>query len=248
MDEWMLFYRRIASEFNYSLEADQNATELLSELLGDNAISPREIEQQIRGRSVLVLGAGPSIDGDLDRMTRGGLFSRCISIAADGATSALLSRGMVPAIVVTDLDGRLDDICKAKELGSVVVVHAHGDNVEALARVVPKLRPALGTTQVLPRKGVYNFRGFTDGDRAVFLVLAMGASVVALAGMDLAGGHSKYERKRPTEVKSRKLLWGKRLLELAARRTSASLLNLTRAGREIMGFKRASPSDLLRIL
>ncbi len=244
LDEWLKLYRQIASEFGYEEEADQRAADLLSELLGSDVLSPQKVERQIRGKPALVFGAGPSIDEDLDEVIREGLLDCCIPVAADGATSALLGRGVMPTIVVTDLDGRLNAICEAKELGSMMVVHAHGDNIEALAKVVPKLRPALGTTQVVPRRNVYNFGGFTDGDRAVFLAVAMEASLVALAGMNLSEEPSKYEREQEPLLKHKKFLWGKRLLELLARCVDIPLFNLTARGREIAGFRRVSARGL----
>ena len=76
-----------------------------------------------------------------------------IFIAADGATSVLLKAGVVPEIIVTDLDGCMDDILRANQMGSIVVVHAHGDNQDLLREYVPQLRNVIGTTQTRPPHG-----------------------------------------------------------------------------------------------
>ena len=41
-----------------------------------------------------------------------------VIIAADGATTRLLSAGVLPSVIVTDLDGILSDILAANERGS----------------------------------------------------------------------------------------------------------------------------------
>ena len=59
------------------------------------------------------------------------------------------------------------------------------DNLSALRLWVPKLRgPLVGTTQGRPLENVFNFGGFTDGDRAAHLVHELGASAIELYGFD----------------------------------------------------------------
>ena len=107
---------------------------------------------------------------------REGVLQKFVTVVADGATTALLHVAKaVPDVIVTDLDGVVSDIVSAQRQGSIVVIHAHGDNIEQLNSFVPDFPRAIGSTQVEPRPNVYNFLGFTDGDRAVFLAAAMGA-------------------------------------------------------------------------
>ena len=73
-------------------------------------------------------------------------------MAADGATAILLRRGIVPDIIVTDLDGSFPDILKANREGSIAVVHAHGDNLDALDRYVPQLGSVIGTASAARRR------------------------------------------------------------------------------------------------
>ncbi len=93
-------------------------------------------------------------------------------------------------------------------MGSIVVVHAHGDNLDALNRYVPQLERIIGTVQCRPPPGLYNFGGFTDGDRCVFLAKELGAASIKLVGFD-------FEDESVTPRKKRKLAWAKRLIELA---------------------------------
>jgi len=57
-------------------------------------------------------------------------------------------------------------------------------------------------------KNVYNFGGFTDGDRCVFLAKALGAAEIKLVGFD-------YDDESVTPRKRKKLAWAKRLIEIA---------------------------------
>ncbi len=109
-----------------------------------------------------------------------------IKIAAGSACSLLIEKGIWPDIVVTDLDGDVRDQVEANEKGAIVVIHAHGDNMNALKEWVPRFRgQVFGTTQVEPRGNIHNFGGFTDGDRAVFLAAHFGVDRVLLQGFDL---------------------------------------------------------------
>jgi uncharacterized Rossmann fold enzyme len=93
--------------------------------------------------------------------------------------------------------------------GTVMVVHAHGDNMDLLRFWVPLFPgPLVGTTQAGPFGRIHNFGGFSDGDRAVFLALALGAAEVTLAGFFL-------DDPGVNPVKRKKLLWARTLLGLA---------------------------------
>ncbi|MEA1869387.1 MAG: 6-hydroxymethylpterin diphosphokinase MptE-like protein, partial [Euryarchaeota archaeon] len=121
--------------------------------------------------------------------------------------TVLMANRMIPDVIVTDLDGTIEDIISASRKGSFVVVHAHGDNIPAVESVVPLLSwKVLGTTQAEPFDGIYNFGGFTDGDRCVFLAKASGAASVMLFGFD-------YDDPDVNDVKKKKLRWAKRLIE-----------------------------------
>ena len=88
-----------------------------------------------------------------------------------------------------------------------MVVHAHGDNMEALGKEVPRLKRVIGTTQSKPLKNVYNFGGFTDGDRGVFLAKEMGARSITLIGFD-------FRDENVTPLKKKKLVWAEKLIKM----------------------------------
>ena len=199
-EDWEPYYLRILAHFSFERAKDEEAAVLLSSLLSRDDLGL--LEGRIRGKTVTVCGNGPSLTGELDRI-RGSV------IAADGAANRLIARGIRPVVIVTDLDGATDAFIGMNREGTVIVVHAHGDNMDLLRSWVPRFPgPLVGTTQSRPFDGIHNFGGFSDGDRAVFLAEALGAAEVVTAGFDLDD---------PTvgPVKRGKLLFARELLRLA---------------------------------
>ncbi len=219
--EWEGEYEAILRELRFSREEDERCAHLLRELLAGRSVSPRVLSRLVRGREVIVVGAGP---GPIPRHL---LQARDrLVIAADGATSTCLDEGVLPGLIVTDLDGDMPDEVRANREGSLVLVHAHGDNPEAVRKWVPRLEGRVcGSTAAAPAEGLVNFGGFTDGDRSVFLAEALGAQGITLVGFDF--GHV-----RPGEgpTKLRKLRVAERLIGEVAARGKVRIDRYTAAG------------------
>lgn len=210
-DEWFAIYNEIKSRLpglNYS--ADQHATDLLSSILINhpNVVEPAELFEFLRGyKLVVVFGCGESLIRDLNlvKSTASSLEKHLI-VASNGSVRVLLEHGLNPHLVVTDLDGDFDFIARASLSGSIIVVHAHGDNVDKLHLVESLEGPIIGSTQVEPRPHVHNFGGFTDGDRAVYILFHAGYRRVILAGFDFEKPYSCPGKEvRNPDVKRRKL-------------------------------------------
>jgi len=200
--EWEPLYLQILADFDFNRSEDVASARILASLLHGRASTLTDIRSIISGRDVAVCGNAPSLASEIDSILPGHLV-----IAADGATTVLLANRIIPDVIVTDLDGTIEDIIAASEKGSFVVVHAHGDNIPAVRSVVPRLSgKVLGTTQSEPFDDIHNFGGFSDGDRCVFLAKASGAASVALFGFD-------YDDPAVNDVKKKKLGWAKRLIE-----------------------------------
>ncbi|MGY5875100.1 MAG: 6-hydroxymethylpterin diphosphokinase MptE-like protein, partial [Candidatus Thorarchaeota archaeon] len=121
--------------------------------------------------------------------------------------TALLEVGLRCDIIVTDLDGDIDDIRTQQEQGALVIVHAHGDNIDSLRAIVPTLQPILASTQVEPTERAFLWGGFTDGDRACHIISHYNPESVVLAGMDfgkVVGRWSKPERDEDFPADERK--------------------------------------------
>jgi uncharacterized Rossmann fold enzyme len=209
-NEWEPIYCEILEDFGFSRRKDEEACSLLARILASFGHHQGPVIDElchlIRGRSVVVCGNAPSLSQNLAAALSS--IKTHVTIAADGATSSLLRFRVIPDVIVTDLDGNMEDILRSNQLGSTVVVHAHGDNHEKLKEYVPRLCRVLGTAQCAPVEGVFNFGGFTDGDRSVFLAKHFGAATIRLLGFD-------FHDPTVTPRKRKKLLWAERLVTLA---------------------------------
>jgi uncharacterized Rossmann fold enzyme len=236
--EWFPYYQGIRAEFGYSSEKDQEAAKMLSDMAKKKAVDPKALERKIKGKNVVVIGAGSGLDDE-----RAARFLKknksYVTIAADGAVQFLLENKIKPDIVVTDLDGDSASLQRAEKSGATMVVHAHGDNTDLLKKMVPKFKKIVATTQVNPLENVHNFGGFTDGDRCVFLADEFGAKRIVLLGMELdtPGRYSKSKIKNAA-LKKRKMQAGRRLLEMLAKQSRADLADTSK--RPIKGFSPVS--------
>jgi len=200
--EWEPLYTEILADFGFDRSEDEASARILADLLHGRAGTLADLRSIISGRDVAVCGNAPSLASEIAL-----IMPEHLVIAADGATTVLMANQIIPDVLVTDLDGTIEDIIAASEKGSFVVVHAHGDNIPAVRSVVPLLSgKVLGTTQSEPFDDIHNFGGFSDGDRCVFLAKASGAASVTLFGFD-------YDDPDVNDVKKKKLGWAKRLIE-----------------------------------
>jgi len=198
--DWEPHYTAILEYFGFEREADEAAARLLADL-ADDRDDLGFLEALIRGRAVTVCGNAPSLPEELD-LVEGTV------LAADAAAEVLADHGIRPDAVFTDLDGATDVFIDLSRQGTVMVVHAHGDNVPLLRHWVPLLPgPLVATTQAAPLPHVHNFGGFSDGDRAVFAADEIGAARVRIIGFDLAD-------RNVDPVKRGKLFWAGELLRL----------------------------------
>ncbi|HJJ65199.1 MAG TPA: DUF115 domain-containing protein [Methanocorpusculum sp.] len=199
---WDEYYVRILDYFGFSREDDEEAARLLSSILQRNDISL--LTDTISGSDIIVAGNAPSLPDDIKKTD----FEGKIVIAADAAARVMKKGGVIPNIVFTDLDGLDDDVLEMNEAGTILAVHAHGDNMPLVKSWVPKMKgPVVGTTQSTPLENVYNFGGFSDGDRGVFAAYELGAKSVSLIGFDL-------DDKSVDPVKHGKLMIARKLLHL----------------------------------
>ena len=139
-----------------------------------------------------------------------------VLIAADASFEKCLEDGIVPDVVTTDLDGVTAESLRSRD--TLFVVHAHGDNVDYVRRLLPEVGGLLiGTAQFKCSPRVEVPGGFTDGDRAVFLAYYYGARKVYLQGFDFSsiGRWLKPSGVRVNaSVKMAKLAWARLLLSL----------------------------------
>lgn len=137
------------------------------------------------------------------------------SIVAGSASGRVLALGIVPDILVTDLDGDIAPQLEISSKGAVTLIHAHGDNMDLITRYAPEFEgPVVLTTQSEPSNTVYDFGGFTDGDRAVCMARHFG-SRVRLLGFDFATPYPKPDG--DPAFKARKLRWAEQIIDMVLR-------------------------------
>jgi len=216
--DWEPIYKKIAEDLNFQIKNDIRSADVLNTLLQKKKLfSIKKLEELITGKEVIIFGAGSSLESSLITYKRE--FASKLKIAANGATSALLKNNILPEIIVTDLDGKVSDQLVANSKGSIVIIHAHGDNMDNVKKFVLKFkRDIIGTTQTDPKpyKNIHNFGGFTDGDRAVFLAEYFYAKKIYLIGFDFDDKIGKYSfsENKDKNLKLKKLKWCKYLIDL----------------------------------
>lgn len=205
-DEWSPIYESILSDMGYDGSSDEASARLLKVLmLNANLITVDELSSMI-GDEVSIFGAAECLESDVEKISPSGTL-----ISAGSATVRVMAMGIMPDIVVTDLDGDIDSQIQASERGAVTLIHAHGDNTDLIARYAKEFRGRVVlTTQSSPDNVLCNFGGFTDGDRAVCLARHFGSSRIRLYGFDFDDPYPGDGK--DLSIKLKKLKWAKRLI------------------------------------
>jgi len=201
-EEWEPIYNKILKEFGFSKQKDEEAAKIAFNILKDK-IDEIELKKLIEGKTVTICGAGKNLENEIKEIDG-------TIISADEATSILLKNKIIPDIVTTDLDGNINDLIKANEKGSIVIIHAHGDNINFLGYIKLFKGKKMLTTQSKPFDKVYNFGGFTDGDRAYCIAKHFKAKKIKLIGFDFENPRRK--KGKNIEIKKKKLKWAKKII------------------------------------
>ena len=235
---WKKRYSDILKEFKYSEKKDIESAIQLNSFLKKSNINEKII-RLIEGKTVFVIGSGPSLSTAIPKLQK---YKKSIKIAADSALKILVENGIIPDIIITDLDGDESTLKKTAKTKSIFVVHAHGDNIEKL-KLAKKFRNCIGTTQSNPFNKIQNFGGFTDGDRGVFLANHFKAKKIILFGMDFGNRIGKFSNTKKIEKKTKlmKLKKGESLLEWLSTITKSELFTTSKS---IKGFKKISYKEL----
>ena len=234
---WKTRFREIRKDFGYSEREDLRSAKKLNSLLKNKA-SKKQLQKMIENKTVIVIGAGPSLSKSLKFLKKS---KNVTKIVADGAVRGLLEKNIKPDILLTDLDGDMKSIARIGKTKIPVIVHAHGDNYDKLD-VVGKFSNIIGSTQTDSFGKMENFGGFTDGDRCVFLAEYFKAKKIVLVGMDFGHKIGKYSKKRVVnpKIKLKKLKFGKKIVEWIGSKSKAELYST----QKIKGFKMIRLIDL----
>lgn len=228
---WAPYYRRIQEQFGFPFGREERSARRLEALLPEAGRQrPLErIAERLAGRTVIIAGLAPGA-GSPPLWRLPAERRAPVVVAADGAAAGCLAAHLTPEVIVTDLDGPVPSEVAANSRGSLVVVHAHGDNLAELERWVPEFSgPLAGSWAGPPRESLVNVGGFTDGDRAAFLAEHVGAERILLWGFDFEQVEEPDARR--AELKRRKLRVARDLLEELGRRAACPMLRWNPDGR-----------------
>lgn len=228
--QWSPEYARIRAAFGFPFDREVRSAELLRRLLPAAArIDPLgRLARRLRGREVVVVGLAPGA-GPPPVWRLPPHPTTPVLLAADGATAACTGAGLVPAVIVTDLDGPVPSEISANARGALVVIHAHGDNTPALQAWVPQFPGELaGSWAGPPTPDLIDVGGFTDGDRGVHLAEHLGARRILLWGFDF--DRIEEENPRERERKIRKLGFAREALHSLAAQSSIPIVAWRRDG------------------
>jgi len=229
--EFRAWYRKIVNDFNFDLQKDREARDLLSHIL-EKKPSSYNLEEILlsfkeniqKKECICVYGCGPSLEESVDFILSNlgkSFFSNCVNLAADGAARLLNEKTIPIDGIITDLDGiTKNDFSKAK----FVIVHAHGDNNHLLERfknAIINFTKIIGTTQAESTYNLVNPGGFTDGDRILAFIISflLPHQELYLIGMDfndIVGIYSKLNHEKnylADPIKFKKLQYALQIIE-----------------------------------
>ncbi len=263
--DWKKSYYQIMEKLSFDTEADSQSVQVLETYLTKLYPTKKDFFLQklkiILLKPVIIAGAGPSLKKDFSTLFLDSYSDKILSnfqiIAVDGATTLFKQKNVVPSIVVTDLDGDLASISWAVQKGALTLIHAHGDNQHQISLFFRKYYDIIskndvwGTAQCEPGQFLFNFGGFTDGDRAIFLAFHFQSPLIGLIGFDFGTQIGEYSTLNSPlkKKKGKKLEKFQIALDLMATFHSQHKglhYNLTYKGQQIPGFPSVDIATFLR--
>ncbi len=253
--DWKNSYTEIVKELELDFKADRKASDWLEEYFSFHQAQKKSlINQKLRRifqNPVIIAGAGPSLEKDLIYLMESSLNLKSSLIAINGATTLFKEKNIIPTAVISDLDGDLSAIKWAIKSGSLTLIHAHGDNLNIVANFLNEFHDIIlksdvwGTTQCKPKNILFNFGGFTDGDRAIFIGFHFQSPVIGLIGFDFGREIGYYSNFNSPKIKNKrfKMKKFKIALNLISKFYSSHTghrYNLSSTGEEIIGFPKVS--------
>jgi len=209
LENWLSFwYPKICDYLGIDAEKDTDAL-LFTTLNYQSNVSEDELRKIIEGREIIILAPGIKLEEEFNAFFSSSSLADKVVICADGATSFFASKGLIPDIITSDIDGNVNDQILAQRKGSILLLHVHGDNTDLVNQYIKEIskKKFMITTQSQPVEGTFNFLGFTDGDRALCLASIMNAKSITLLGFDFGEkiGEFSKEKSLTESMKERKM-------------------------------------------
>lgn len=171
---WYPLYQEVIEFLNLNLNKDLDVAKDYLNLVKKYKVSgygtylEKLLTKKIK--KIWIFGAGPSLPKDFRVFQDSYSSSTDLVIAADGATT-FLYKNIFPDIIFSDYDGDLSVLHECCKQGSLMLLHAHGDNYSIVKdhfSLFVKEGHVIPTIQTQPKMPyLFNFGGFTDGDRCI---------------------------------------------------------------------------------
>ena len=221
------FQDSVRTSFNWDYSDDLDSAMAMSEVFNQNTpygldswnIDSRdrclqEICEQLRNSNKVVIIGAAVEKKELENLE----LDNTAMIAADGSVGAVIDfEGLT--CIVSDLDGgKHIDLAASKN--QRFIIHAHGDNLSRWQKIIkqwsnyatpPEVILSHQTNEII--KGMYNFGGFTDGDRAICFALWAGVDVsnISLIGFSTQK-IGEWSGTTNQKTKMKKLSWMRKVL------------------------------------
>ena len=209
--QWELIYEQILTDFGYDRAEDENSVRMLKAVTMNSDLHMGDDAAELLKDIVTVIGNAPCLEDDIRSRGVEGTV-----ICSGSAVGRVMKAGICPEIVFTDLDGDIGPQLDASSSGAYTFIHAHGDNQDLIIRYAGMFEgPVVLTTQSTPEYTVYDYGGFTDGDRAVCFADHFHAKDIRLIGFDY--DHPMPKDGSDESIKLRKLAWAKRIISMLGR-------------------------------
>jgi len=181
--EFLAKYKEIIELVGFSNADDIKSRDILHDIfsqreyiLWDNILYLEKLF--LKFTKILIFGGGPDAEYFVnyihDNSNFRNLSEKFLVVAVDGITELLYEKKIIPNIIFTDLDGNLLETINRPEFKNTsFIIHAHGDNINKIRtfrKFIAMSKYLIGTTQVESKIPIINHGGFTDGDRALFLI------------------------------------------------------------------------------
>lgn len=247
---WQPLYQEVATDLGLSIPKDYTIAEkykiLVNQSHKNGFTSILEKIYSLKKEKSWIFGAGPSLEQDFTIFQDNYSPEHDLVVGVDGACLFLLEKEIYPDIIFSDGDGSLEALLTCIQHGSMIVLHAHGDNFTIISDFFPKVQnyTVLPTVQTEPYEPyLYNFGGFTDGDRAISAILEWFKQItILLLGFTFGKIQGRYskpnklkEDAEASEFKQKKLTFAKRYIAILAKIYPNQIFNLSKPTDEIPG-------------
>ncbi len=204
--EWEPIYERILADMGFDRGSDENSVRILKAVTMGSDLHSGDDAAELLKDEVTVVGNAPCLEDDIRSKGITGTV-----LCSGSAVGRLVAAGIRPDMVFTDLDGDIGPQIDASSQGAYTFIHAHGDNQDLIVQYAPLFKgPVVLTTQSTPEYTVFNYGGFTDGDRAVCFAAHFGVRRIRLVGFDYE--HPMPKEGSDPEMKRRKLGWARTIV------------------------------------